>query len=241
MTAPPQGDPPTFLWTGPQISGDVSQTIKLTVDGEFRPFTPVDWSEQVALPGALEAYVSWGTQSVGPAAGGTNMLVDARTAGGILEITAQFPAGDVGERMGRDLLASLDLTGLDSSAGTLPDGEQFVLVHFVDQRRDRLVIEPAAWLEPGRALPCMPYLGPDLSGHVEDCVVARSPRQTIAFVATQFAVVGPPAGVVDTAGFAAAVEAAFWTAVGEPRPLMGWATVEGGEVIGFRETPRQAD
>jgi hypothetical protein len=231
---PPQGDPATYVWYGPPLPGvPIRQTIEIHTDALRGTFP--EGSEPVVVRGAREAYVSFTTSPDAPEV--TGMALDARTADGVLHLDARLPTGSAGTAIGRDLIATIDLTGLDAGPGTLPDGEHFVLVHDLDTEREVLTIEPAQWLGSGRTTSCLPPGADGTIGQiVESCVGARSPRQTIGSTATAFGVTGSRQIGADE--FALLVESGRWPKQGDEQPLPGWVTVEGGKVVAFQEAQR---
>jgi hypothetical protein len=237
MPVPPQGDPATFVWYGPAFPGEmILQTIEIRIDALRGTFF-FEGSEPVAVRGAQEAYVSFSPSIDAPEV--TGMALDARTADGVLHLDARIPTGPEGEQIGRDLIATIDLTGMDAGPGTLPDGEHFVLVHNLNAHREVMTIEPAEWLGPDRTTSCLPQGADRTIGQViEYCVGARSPMQTIRSTATQFGVAGPPPRQIGADAFAVFVDTVRWPKQADPQPLPGWVTVESGKVVAFQETQR---
>lgn len=237
MPVPPQGDPATFVWYGPALPGvTIRRTIEVRIDALRGAFS-FEGSEPVAVRGAREAYVSFTPDIDAP--GVSVMALDARTADGVLHLDARVPTGPEGEQIGRALIATIDLTGMDAGPGTLPDGERFVLVHHLDTQREVLTIEPAEWLGADRTTSCLPQGADRTIGQViEYCVGARSPMQTISSTATQFGVAGPPPRRLGADEFAVLVDTVRWTKQEDGQPLPGWVTVQGGKVVAFQETQR---
>jgi hypothetical protein len=117
---------PTFRWNGPDLGNGLVQastSVTLVVRRRDGELPPPDGDQVVTVRGASAVH-----NDVGPADitstdpdetfEVTAGVVQMFTADAVVFLGVQFPAGPVGEQMTHDLLASIDLTGLDASAAT---------------------------------------------------------------------------------------------------------------------------
>jgi hypothetical protein len=238
-----QGDSPAYAWLGPALEGSERQLVNIRIDSLDGTFSH-EGNEAVAVPGAIEAYAT-----VAPeprhvdAPDVTALVLDARTADGVVHVSATFPAGPIGEQMGRDLIASLDLTEMDTSPGTLSNGRHFVLLYYFDPDRGLMTLETADQGAEGRTWSCTveaPVMG--TSTDVRDiCSGDLGEMQTIAVTATTFSLSGPPSQVVGSADFEVKVLEELWRADGLGQPMRGVIDVVDGQVVAFEEVPGQSD
>ncbi len=124
------------------------------------------------------------------------------------------------------------------SAPALPDGEHFVFVHAFDPATAVMDLQPAQWLGEGRSWSCAPdRLITDITEH---CVGDRGTRLTIEVAASQFVLTleGDPPYPVGAEEFAREVDELVDSPV--LGSLIGWATVQGGKVVEFQQTPWQS-
>jgi hypothetical protein len=207
----------------------------------------LDGYETVSVRGADEAYATFGSSTLfNPDDPDDTFEVTQGQAvmfraGAAVRVGFEFAAGPAGVQMARDVIASIDLTGVDASAGTLPDGDHFVQLYNINSFTGRLVIEPAEWLGTGRSRDCGPaHLQGTTDDVTEYCVGRVSPRQFIEYSATEFTVAGPPPHAVEASEFGVLVDTIVWDASRpQATPMLGWVTVAHGKVVAFEEVSRQ--
>jgi hypothetical protein len=114
------GNPQTFSWNGPRLGHDKAYASVIVTVRDRHGDIPQDVDRGVTVPGAVAVRTG-----IGPAqlvlddpddtfevTSGTFQLFTARS---VVVFGVQFAGGPEGEQMARDLLASVDLTGLEAS------------------------------------------------------------------------------------------------------------------------------
>jgi hypothetical protein len=114
-----EGDPSYFTWNGPGLGLEGTYaTVQITVREHSGDIPPQDGAEVVPVPGALRVRYGVGPAQYGTAESdgtveATYGAVQIWTADAFVMVGVTLPAGPEGEQTARNLVASIDLTGLD--------------------------------------------------------------------------------------------------------------------------------
>ena len=118
-------DGPSLTWNGPALGGGEYSYVKVMVVATFEAgLTPVDGGEWFTVPGAESAYGGIDTTDhTGAPTGTTTLWMHLLDGDRQIVVDAQFPVGETGMQMARDVIASLSVTGETPTSETgLPAG-----------------------------------------------------------------------------------------------------------------------
>ncbi|TQN37846.1 hypothetical protein FHU33_4513 [Blastococcus colisei] len=106
---------PSLTWNGPALGGGEYSHVKVSITETFEGgLTPADGGEWFTVPGAESAYGGidyWtGTEGLGPTVESYTFWLQVLAGDRQIHVSGTFPAGEAGEQMARDLLASIVIT-----------------------------------------------------------------------------------------------------------------------------------
>ena len=114
-----EGDPPSFTWNGPELGLEGAYaTVMITIRERPEDAPLPGDADPVQVPGASVVRYGFGPTEYGTSA--SEGTVEATTGGvqlftddAFVFVGLTLPGGREGEEMAEDLMASIDLTGLD--------------------------------------------------------------------------------------------------------------------------------